>query len=345
MFLDKENLDEDGQRRELRCLAIAAKRYALFNQEGDRVTIRKATEHGLGAYLPPTDPETGQRVMDWIDRGWEGIVREALEVPVPPSPEWTEQVATTRLAISTPVMLGWFKRWNAADPKKPDGDQKSYRDQVKPFGFLQHAPLGPGLGRPVGTVSAAKLNLVAPYGERRWWINLHDPEGPRHRIVTYQPTSGEEVVVVGQTYGDLIGAHPFHPEPKSLGPDELPCHKGTVGLLSRRPMIANEKRYVGKEANELERVETGLVDELKEVLTVYERDNWDEVRRVLAAMPVEWIMAETGYSRRQAFYVKSGKRRPSYQRLPAVLAAAGAFSKRSENVAQGAEDPSPANGK
>ncbi len=39
MFLDKENLDEDGQRRELRCLAIAAKRYALFNQEGDRVTI------------------------------------------------------------------------------------------------------------------------------------------------------------------------------------------------------------------------------------------------------------------------------------------------------------------
>lgn len=164
-----------------------------------------------------------------------------------------------------------------------------------------------------------KLNLVAPYGERRWWINLHDPEGPRHRIVTYQPTSGEEVVVVGRTYKDLVKAHPFHPEPKSLGHYGLPCHKATVGLLSRRPIIATEKRYIGKEANELEWVEAGLVDELEEVLTVYERDSWEEVRAILATMPVARVIAETGYNRRQVYYLLNGQRRPSAERLRALV--------------------------
>ncbi|MDP9368870.1 MAG: hypothetical protein M3Q03_11435 [Chloroflexota bacterium] len=64
-------------------------------------------------------------------------------------------------------------------------------------------------------------------------------------------------------------------------------------------MIATEKRYVGKEASELERVEAGLVEEL------------EEVRQVLRVMRVEQIMAETGCSRRQAFYLHSGQRRPA----------------------------------
>jgi hypothetical protein len=112
-----------GIRRELWCLAIVAKRYTLFNRNGEAIVVRKATEHGLGAYLLPTDRETGKPVKDWVDQAWERIVRDALGVPAAPWPEWAEQLATTRLAISTPTMLGWFGRWNAANPKEPQGSR------------------------------------------------------------------------------------------------------------------------------------------------------------------------------------------------------------------------------
>ena len=164
-----------------------------------------------------------------------------IGLPVPPAPAWAGQLATTRLSISTPHRLGWFRRWNAADPTKPDGKEKPYRDRVKPFRFLQHAPLDATLGQPAGMSAGAKLNLVAPYGERRRWVNLHDPAGLTHRVVAYQPTSGDTSVVVARTYGGLVAAHPFHPEPKSLGPDGLPCHERTVGLLP----TANRGRRVG----------------------------------------------------------------------------------------------------
>ena len=293
--------------RELWCVAIAAKRYALFTRDGDEVTIHKGTEHGLGANLPPLDPVTGEKVTDWIDQAWEQIVREALGMPAKPELDWFGQLATTRLAISTPQMLSWFARWNAVDPRKPEGAQKSYPDRVKPFGFLQHAPLAPGL-RQAGE-SSGKVNLVAPYGERRWWANLHDPAGERVRVVPYQPSAGGGAVLVGRSYEDLIAAHPFHPEAKSFGPDGVPCHRRSAGQLGRRPVVVTNTVVIGKEANELEQVESGLIDELEEVQTIYRADRSDALREQLRGMSVREAMALTGLSRRQVFYLRSGERR------------------------------------
>ena len=60
----------------------------------------------------------------------------------------------------------------------------------------------------------------------------------------------------------MIPSYETHPETKSLGPDGQPCDRRTAGLLGRRPAMATEMVVVGKEANELEQVETGLIDEL-----------------------------------------------------------------------------------
>lgn len=304
--LEKENAGENGHQRELWCLAIAAKRYALFTCDGESVTIRKGTEHGLGAYLPPIDSETGKPVRDWIDGTWEQIVRDALALPVQPEMPWMGQLATTRLAISTPQMLGWFKRWNALDPKNPDGARKPYRNHVKPFGFLQHAPLASGSRQ--GGEGSMKLNLVAPYGERRWWVNLHAPAGSPMRVVPFQLSSGDSTTLVGRSYADVIAAHPFHPEAKRLGPGGQPCTQQTTGLLGRRPVMTRWKLVIGKEANELEQVETGLIDVLADVQTVYEPDRSEELREQLRAMSVKEAMALTGFSRRKVFYLRSGRR-------------------------------------
>jgi hypothetical protein len=303
--LENENFGEDWLQRELWCLAIAAKRYALFTQDENEVTIHKGTEHGLGAYLPPTDPVTGKAVTDWIDRAWERIARDALGLPALPDLTWLGQLAITRLAISTPQMLGWFRRWNAAHPAKRNGKEKPYPDQVKPFGFLHHAPLAPGLQQAAGS---AKHNLVAPYGERRWWVNLHEPEAAPARVVTYQPSPGDSSVLVGRSYADLIAAHPFHPEAKSLGPDGLPCHERTMGLLHRRPVMATEITVIGKEANELEQVESGVVDEFEDVQAIYRQDRSEEVRERLRTMTIKEAMALTRFSRRKVMYLRAGMR-------------------------------------
>lgn len=55
---------------------------------------------------------------------------------------------------------------------------------------------------------------------------------------------------------------------------------------------------IGKEADELEQVETRLIDALEDVQTIYQRDRSDELRERLRAMPVKDAMALTGLSRR-----------------------------------------------
>lgn len=105
-------------------------------------------------------------------------------------------------------------------------------------------------------------------------------QGSPSRVVTYQPSSTDSSVLIGQSYGDLIAAHPFHPEAKSHGPDGLPCHKRTVGLLVRRPVITMETIVIGKEANDLVQVKGGLIDELKDVRTIYRQDRLEEAREM-----------------------------------------------------------------
>jgi hypothetical protein len=126
--------------------------------------------------------------------------------------------------------------------------------------------------------------------------------------VTYQPSSGDCSVLVGRSYGDLIAAHPFHPEAKGLGPDGLPCHERTVGLLHRRPVMVTEIIVIGKEANELDQVDSGLIDELKDVQTIYGRDRLGELRERLRTMTIKEAMALTRFSRRKVMYLRAGVR-------------------------------------
>ena len=84
-------------------------------------------------------------------------------------------------------------------------------------------------------------------------------------------------------------------------------------------MVATETVVIGKEANELEQVETGLIDELEEVQTVYQRDRSEELRQQLRGMSVKEAMELTGLSRRQVLYLRSGQRQLHPKRLRTTL--------------------------
>jgi hypothetical protein len=85
--IEDDNFDPNtGKQRQLYCLAISAKRYALFVKstngrpallaEGRNNAKDRWSRHGLGHLLNPTDPEASDR--NWTRAVWEQIVREPL---------------------------------------------------------------------------------------------------------------------------------------------------------------------------------------------------------------------------------------------------------------------------
>jgi hypothetical protein len=84
--IEDDNWDpETGDRRQIYCYAISAKRYALFerSEDGTPVLLRRGlnnhedrwSEHGLGHLMNPTDPESEDR--EWIAKIWLDMILKA----------------------------------------------------------------------------------------------------------------------------------------------------------------------------------------------------------------------------------------------------------------------------
>ena len=108
-----------------------------------------------------------------------------------------------------------------------------------------------------------------------------------------------------------------------LEPNGAPCRQRIVGLLGRRPVVATDSVVIGKEANELEQVKTGLIDEIEDVQTDYWRDRSEELREQLRGMSVKGAMDLTGLSRRQVFYLRSNQRQLIPKQLLAIFSVIG----------------------
>ncbi|WOR15328.1 hypothetical protein RYZ27_01450 [Hyphomonas sp. FCG-A18] len=125
----------------LYCYAISAKRYTLFNMGADGPLIRKASAHGLGHLMRPYEgdtpnPEFGNiGVKLWQHDIWQCILSSALggkpnQVQYDHHPAM-QRTAFQRYGATSPALLRWMKHHN---------EGKSYREQVKPFGFMM-APM------------------------------------------------------------------------------------------------------------------------------------------------------------------------------------------------------------
>ena len=147
---DPRKLKKQKKQRQLWCVAVSAKRYALFVKDGrgepvllrapdtddeeDRTQAFKTgsanneddrwSEHGLGHLVNPTDPDSDDR--DWIAQVWLNIVRRALRLPTRRL-GFERLPAIGRVAITSPPLLRPFSALNR---------RKHYRQQVKPFNFL-----------------------------------------------------------------------------------------------------------------------------------------------------------------------------------------------------------------
>jgi len=116
-------------------------------------------------------------------------------------------------------------------------------------------------------------------------------------------------------YTTTAAAYASHPEPKSLGPDGLPCHRGTRGVLTRRHVSAAGLVHIGKEANRLEDREAGLLtdQDLKEYQTVYTTPvptSWADTLATLRYLDARVRAVQAGVSQRRLREIVNGTATP-----------------------------------
>ena len=333
--LEDDNFDDPETHkypRQLYCLAISAKRYALFlrDEPGNPVLLRKGasnkedrwSEHGLGHLLNPTDPESDDR--EWIAQPWLNIVRRSLGLSTAPL-GFESSPAVGQTTVSSPAVM---KPLNALN------EGKSYPDRIKPFNFLLACHVR-RLGHPRG-VKPERFHLIAPYetDSRKWltnnWIDQYS--GKEFRITTVGLYGGSQIARV-KTYGDVLIEYEYHPESKCADGDGNICSKQTIGLMQRRHVRIDQIKYIGKESNSLEEVEAGLVHSEQSVYTEYPDPRRDEWRtRILPALKDARLsdLVEQCHgilSRRALIDIRAGRSRPhpkNRERLAAIIGKLGA---------------------
>jgi hypothetical protein len=308
--IEADNFDpKNGAQRQLWCLAISAKRYALFVREdtGEPALLRagvnngddRYSEHGLGHLLNPTDRNSEDRA--WIAEAWLAMVRKALSLPAT-SPRYTKRAAIGRITVSSPVVMKAFASMNAGKP---------YPKQIKPFNFIISCHVRK-LGFPIG-VEPEQFHLIAPYeaDPRKWetmrWINQYGDK--RYRISTSGP-HGSRTMARVKSYADVLREYEYHPESKCADAAGQVCARDTVGLLGRRHIAIDGFVFIGRESNKLEDVESQSAADSTEVYTEYndpQRDEWTtKWLPMLRSTKVPDLLAE-GVSRATIYAVRAGR--------------------------------------
>jgi hypothetical protein len=314
--IEDDNFDpKTGKQRQIHCLAISAKRYALsmLSKKGKPELLRKGknnkkdrwSRHGLGHLLNPTDPEASDR--NWTAAVWNSIIRKAFGLKVKELP-FVHLPAIGRTTVSSPFLMKSLGSLNAGKP---------YAEQVKPFNFLLTSHVR-AFGHPLG-VDPEKFHLISPYDSdsRKWlekeWIDQHS--GKRYRVTT-KGDYGTRYAARAKTYGDVVTEYESHPEAKCADSQGNPCDRRTVGLLQRRHIKVDQIRSIGKESNSLENVEEGMAQSEQNVYTEYadpKRSEWmTKIQPALKRAKLSVLVkeCEDRLSRRELIELRAGRSNP-----------------------------------
>jgi hypothetical protein len=232
------------------------------------------------------------------------MVRRALNLPTNRLP-FEDRPAIGRITISSPAVMRPLEQLNVGKP---------YAKQLKPFNFLLTCHVRK-FGHPPGA-DPELFHLIAPFESdpRRWttmdWIDQYS--GTTYRITT-DGHYGVKGVARVKTYGDVLEEYEYHPESKCADASGAPSEKTTIGLLQRRHVLVQAIKYIGKESNHLEDVESGVLHAVESVYTEYpdpRHDEWGAVCEALRHVSLTEFERLTGKSRRMLIDARKGRRRP-----------------------------------
>jgi DNA-binding phage protein len=235
--------------RPVNCLAVSAKRYALFDHEaGGSLVIRKASAHGLGHLLSPyPDPERRDRIGRigvelWQEDLWRAIISAAEagrhdEVDLESLRNF-DQPAASRYAATNQTTLKWFDAYNAGAP---------VADRVRPFNFLLSFQAKSRVEMNAvdpGALATDAWRKRTPHPASRYSSDLTHAQPPVFDRRTREPVPWSWL----KTYGRSLTRHHMHPELKFRGGGEYDAR----GVLRRRRVHVWAVIPIGKEADNLE---------------------------------------------------------------------------------------------
>jgi hypothetical protein len=120
-----------------------------------------------------------------------------------------------------------------------------------------------------------------------------------------------------KTYGEILRKYESHPESECADVNGKPSSKQTVGLLQRRQIQIEQIKYIGKESNSLEHVESGLIHSAQNVHTEYpdpRRDEWETgIRPALEKIPLSRLLKTSGMSRSALKEMWAGRSIPHHK--------------------------------
>ena len=312
--IERDNYDpETGKQRQVYCLAISSKRYALFlrDEHGNPILLQKGmnnhedrwSEHGLGHLRNPMNPESEDR--DWIRQSWINIIHGTLGLPVE-ALGFEHLPAVGRVPITSPSALRSLAKLNRG---------KKYRDRIKPFDFLLSCHVKQ-FGYPPD-VDPEKFHLLAPYIlDSYCWCDLPwiDQYSGRQYEITTEGFHGRRGVARVKTYGEVLREYEFHLGAKSADAKGKPSGKQTFGLLSRRHVRVEGIIYIGKESNRLEEIEAGVIHSPESVFIEYpdpRREEWENmILPILKKIPIAALVKLSGRSRSMLVRTVAGRSRP-----------------------------------
>jgi len=248
--------DPNKTHRQLFGYAIAAKRYALYTQTRNDISIVKASGHGLGYLFAPKenatdgeeDREDNDKAPVWIVEAWDWLLRKELGFRSK-EPSWLELPAMMQMAMTSPNVM-----------------RTSRPEWLAPFNFFLFPLLSDLGGYPAGFDRSNFKFIVPPESNRRKWktlkgVNLLDVFAGRTYQISMVPDIKQRNVVP-ESMRIILRQYLRHPEVKSLAPDGTACVGSTQGLLRRASILAGEIVPVGKETDRRweQGEDTGLVD-------------------------------------------------------------------------------------
>lgn len=247
---------DTGKSEPLYCWAISAKRYALFNLTADRQPVmRKVSAHGLGHRREPYGQDDAPKqfpvpyrsvltdgIRRWHVDLWHAIVLAALRGK-PDQAALTYHPALRRPAVSrygatSPELLTWFKTYNLG---------KSYREQVKPFGFLLSLSAKDSASKESAVLATArgrriKLKPIKP-------VTTFDKDLAKAVGKAFDRETGDPVPTKAlRNYAEDLADYHLHPESKFLNGDYF-----DRGPTCRRHVRMLATKHIGKESNDWER--------------------------------------------------------------------------------------------
>jgi hypothetical protein len=114
-------VDSDRQKgfRRLLGFSVSAKRYCLYERDGDKINIVDPKAHGLGFLYPPANSpkgwDKGHEMPKWIYESWEFLLDMVFRFRAK-NPAWLKRPQMMRMTVTNNDLLKRLHRWNRFRP-------------------------------------------------------------------------------------------------------------------------------------------------------------------------------------------------------------------------------------